>query len=95
VLEDIVAARAREAPDPAVEAVVAALRSPEATIPIAHRIGLSEGQLLRRCTPVLGYGPKTLGRIFAFNGSAPSRPLAPAQGSRSLPPTRGMQTSRT
>jgi AraC-like DNA-binding protein len=67
VLEEIVAARVRELPDPAVEAVVAALRSPDARVAIlANRIGLSERQLLRRCTTAFGYGPKTLGRILRF-----------------------------
>jgi AraC-like DNA-binding protein len=67
VLEDIVAARVRELPDPAVEAVVAALRARDATVAgLAERIGLSERQLLRRCTSALGYGPKTLGRILRF-----------------------------
>jgi AraC-like DNA-binding protein len=67
VLEDIVAARVRELPDPAVEAVVAALRARDARVAgLADRIGLSERQLLRRCTSALGYGPKTLARILRF-----------------------------
>jgi AraC-like DNA-binding protein len=67
LLEDIVAARVRELPDPAVEAVVAALMASGATVAgLAERIGLSERQLLRRCTSALGYGPKTLGRILRF-----------------------------
>jgi AraC-like DNA-binding protein len=67
VLEDLVAARVRELPDPAVESVVAALRSREVGVAaLAHRIGLSERQLLRRCRDALGYGPKTLGRILRF-----------------------------
>jgi AraC-like DNA-binding protein len=67
VLEDIVASRVSGLPDPAVEAVVAALRHPNARVAtLADRIGLSERQLLRRCTSALGYGPKTLQRIFRF-----------------------------
>jgi AraC-like DNA-binding protein len=67
VLEDIVAARVRDLPDPAVEAVVAELRSRNLGVAVlAGRVGLSERQLLRRCTSALGYGPKTLGRIFRF-----------------------------
>jgi len=67
LLEDIVAARVSQPPDPAVEAVVAALRSPNARVAaLADRIGVSERQLLRRCTAALGYGPKTLGRILRF-----------------------------
>jgi AraC-like DNA-binding protein len=67
LLEDLVAARIRELPDPAVEAVVAALRNPKVRVTaLADRIGLSERQLLRRCTAALGYGPKTLDRILRF-----------------------------
>jgi AraC-like DNA-binding protein len=66
-LEDVVAARVRELPDPAVEAVVAELRSRDVGVAhLAERIGLSERQLLRRCRDALGYGPKTLGRILRF-----------------------------
>lgn len=67
LLEDIVAARVSEPPDPAVEAVVAALRSPNVRVAaLADRIGVSERQLRRRCTAALGYGPKTLGCILRF-----------------------------
>jgi AraC-like DNA-binding protein len=67
VLEDIVAARVRELPDPAVEAVVAELRARDVGIAaLARRTGLSERQLLRRCSSALGYGPKTLARILRF-----------------------------
>lgn len=69
VLEAAVEARIHEAPDPAVEKVVAALaaRVPEVRVSaLARWIGLSERQLLRRCTAALGYGPKTLDRIFRF-----------------------------
>lgn len=67
VLEDVIAARVRALPDQAVEAVVAELRSRDVRIAVlATRIGLSERQLLRRCTSALGYGPKTLGRILRF-----------------------------
>jgi AraC-like DNA-binding protein len=67
VLEEIVAARVHELPDPAVEAVVTELRSREVGIAVlARRTGLSERQLLRRCTSALGYGPKTLARILRF-----------------------------
>lgn len=67
VLEDAVGERVRELPDPAVEAVVARLRRGPARIDVlAERTGLSERHLLRRCTTALGYGPKTLDRIFRF-----------------------------
>jgi AraC-like DNA-binding protein len=69
VLEHEVAARVDAAPDGAVEAVVAALRSqrtPMGVAALAERVGLSERQLRRRCTAALGYGPKTLDRILRF-----------------------------
>jgi len=88
LLEDIVAARVSQPPDPAVEAVVAALRSPNARVAaLADRIGVSERQLLRRCTAALGYGPKTLGRILRFQRF---RALAAArEGARARRPGRG------
>lgn len=67
VLEDAVEARIDAPPDPAVEAVVAALRSPRARVAmLAGRLGYSERQLRRRCIERLGYGPKTLDRILRF-----------------------------
>jgi AraC-like DNA-binding protein len=69
VLEGAVAARVREAPDAAVEAVVAALgagRAPVRVAALATWLGFSERQLRRRCIAALGYGPKTLDRIFRF-----------------------------
>ena len=69
LLEDIVAARVREPPDPVVEAVVGALQArPERrrVAALAAQLGFSERQLLRRCTDALGYGPTTLARILRF-----------------------------
>jgi AraC-like DNA-binding protein len=69
VLEGAVEARLRRAPDPAVAATVEMLRRQHAPVRVAalaHRIGFSERQLLRRCVDALGYGPKTLDRIFRF-----------------------------
>jgi AraC-like DNA-binding protein len=69
VLEAAVAAHVRERPDSIVEGVVAALRTQGAAVRVAvlaAAFGLSERQLLRRCTAALGYGPKTLDRIFRF-----------------------------
>lgn len=69
VLEAAVEARIRRPPDQAVAAVVATLetsRAPVRVAALADRLGLSERQLLRRCTAALGYGPKTLDRIFRF-----------------------------
>lgn len=55
VLEDAVEARIDALPDPVVEAIVAALRSPRARVAIlADRFGYSERQLLRRCVERLG-----------------------------------------
>ena len=69
VLEAAVAAHAERPPDPAVAAVVAALRARREPIPVAalaERVGFSERQLRRRCVAALGYGPKTLDRILRF-----------------------------
>jgi AraC-like DNA-binding protein len=69
VLEAAVADRIREAPDAAVEAVVTSLRAQRAPVSVralAKSLGISERQLLRRCIGALGYGPKTLDRIFRF-----------------------------
>jgi AraC-like DNA-binding protein len=67
VLEDIVASHVHAPPDPTVEAVVAVLASPRTRVlALAEQIGLSERQLLRRCTSALGYGPKMLDRILRF-----------------------------
>jgi AraC-like DNA-binding protein len=66
-LEEVVASRVRALPDPVVEAIVGELRDRNTGIrELARRIGLGERQLRRRCTTALGYGPKTLGRIFRF-----------------------------
>jgi AraC-like DNA-binding protein len=80
LLEDEVARRVHELPDPAVEAVVQALRDGQQRVSeLADRMGLSERQLLRRCVAALGYGPKTLDRILRFQ-----RFLSVARGSRDL-----------
>ena len=67
ILEDAVEAHTREAPDPAVQAVFALLRSPRTRVhDLAERLGLSERQLHRRCVAALGFGPKMLDRILRF-----------------------------
>lgn len=67
VLEAAVEARVRALPDPAIEAVARLLRRGSVRVDaVAERLGLSERQLLRRCTAALGYGPKTLDRILRF-----------------------------
>ena len=84
VLEGIVVAHVRAAPDPAVEAVVATLRdvgAPVRVAALADRLGLRERQLLRRCTAALGHGPKTLDRILRFQRF---RALAAARGDLDL-----------
>jgi AraC-like DNA-binding protein len=69
VLEAAVASRVRNRPDCAVEAVVHSARNVRGALRVAalaEAVGLSERQLLRRCTDAFGYGPKTLQRIFRF-----------------------------
>lgn len=67
ILEDAVESRIEDAPDRAVEATVAALRSPRTRVgELADRLGLGERQLHRRCVAALGFGPKTLDRILRF-----------------------------
>jgi AraC-like DNA-binding protein len=51
-------------PDPFVGALVAQARAGLPVGEMAERAGLSERQLLRRCLPAFGYGPKTLARIL-------------------------------
>lgn len=67
ILEDAVEARAHAAPDPAVEAAFALLRSPRTRVrELAERLGYSERQLHRRCVAAFGFGPKMLDRILRF-----------------------------
>jgi AraC-like DNA-binding protein len=55
------------APDPAMTRAVALLRDPSArTEDVADDVGLSARQLRRRCQAAVGYGPKTLQRVFRF-----------------------------
>ncbi|CAB4943878.1 unannotated protein [freshwater metagenome] len=67
LLEDAVAARVAGAPatDPAVEAAVAELGRPGATVAGAARAaGVGERLLRRRFSEHVGYGPKTLARVL-------------------------------
>jgi AraC-like DNA-binding protein len=68
-LESVAAARLAVAggPDPWVERLVALLRAGGTVGAAAARAGLSERQLHRRCLPLFGYGPKTLGRVLRFD----------------------------
>jgi len=50
--------------DPLVGALVAQARAGRPVTGMAERAGLSQRQLLRRCLPAFGYGPKTLARIL-------------------------------
>ena len=53
-----------EPPDPLIGALVAQASAGRPVADMAERAGLSERQLLRRCLPAFGYGPKTLARIL-------------------------------
>jgi AraC-like DNA-binding protein len=54
-----------EPADPLVGALAAQARAGRLAVAgMAERAGLSQRQLLRRCLPVFGYGPKTLARIL-------------------------------
>ena len=53
--------------DPWVTRLVGWLRAGSTVGAAADRAGLSERQLHRRCLPLFGYGPKTLGRVLRFD----------------------------
>jgi len=57
-------ARPRIEVDPVTDAIVAGLRAGRAVSVVAHQVGLSERQLLRRSLAAFGYGPKTLARVL-------------------------------
>lgn len=50
--------------DPLINALIAQARAGRPVAAMAQRAGLSQRQLLRRCLPAFGYGPKTLARIL-------------------------------
>jgi AraC-like DNA-binding protein len=68
-LETIAAERLAAAggADPWVARLVGWLRAGSTVGAAAARAGLSERQLHRRCLPLFGYGPKTLGRVLRFD----------------------------
>jgi AraC-like DNA-binding protein len=72
LLEDAIAARARDAwsPDPVVDGLVALLRAePDARGAVrtaSTMLSVGERRLLRRCRAAVGYGPKTLDRVLRF-----------------------------
>jgi AraC-like DNA-binding protein len=78
-LEEAAAARlaASGGPDPWAPRLVGWLREGRSVRSAADRSGLSERQLHRRCLPLFGYGPKTLGRVLRFD-----RALALARSGR-------------
>jgi AraC-like DNA-binding protein len=57
-------ARRAEPVDPLISALVMQARAGRPVAGMAQRAGLSQRQLLRRCVPAFGYGPKTLVRIL-------------------------------
>lgn len=70
IAQEVQQAGAAQAADPFVLRVVAQVQLAGATTPsvrtLAAGLGVTERQLLRRCTNVLGYGPKLLARILRF-----------------------------
>jgi AraC-like DNA-binding protein len=66
-------------PDPLVSAAVGALARPGARVAsVAWELGVSARQLQRRISDAVGYGPKTLQRVFRFRRlqALPAAPLA-------------------
>jgi AraC-like DNA-binding protein len=53
-----------EPTDPLIRALVTQARAGRPVTGMAQQAGLSQRQLLRRCLPAFGYGPKTLARIL-------------------------------
>ena len=67
VLADAALARLRETPpDPALRAVVAAVRT-QTVAEVADRFGIGERQLHRRSLAAFGYSPKVLQRVLRFD----------------------------
>jgi AraC-like DNA-binding protein len=67
VLADAASARLRETPpDPALDAVVAAVRT-QSVPEVADRLGIGERQLHRRSLAAFGYSPKVLQRVLRFD----------------------------
>jgi AraC-like DNA-binding protein len=64
-LVEALRARRREAPDPLVPALMAALEA-HPVREAADTLGVSERQLRRRAHAAFGYGPKTLQRVLRF-----------------------------
>ncbi|WP_433253610.1 DUF6597 domain-containing transcriptional factor [Streptosporangium sp. CA-135522] len=58
--------RATSGPDPAAQAIAAALRAGKSVAEVAWELGFSERQLHRRSLRAFGYGPKMLQRVIRF-----------------------------
>lgn len=69
VLEDFARERLRQhgSPSPVLAAIASWLGAGSSVGDVAHRAGLSERQLHRRCLDGFGYGPKLLARILRLN----------------------------
>jgi AraC-like DNA-binding protein len=59
--------RVAPSPDPVMTGIVAALRAGANVAATADAVGIGMRALHRRCLPALGYGPKTLAKIFRLN----------------------------
>ena len=59
--------RVAPSPDPTMTGIVAALRAGASVASTADAVGIGMRSLHRRCLPALGYGPKTLAKIFRLN----------------------------
>lgn len=59
--------RLASSPDPMMTGIVAHLRAGASVAATADAVGISLRALHRRCLPALGYGPKTLAKIFRLN----------------------------
>ncbi len=68
-LESVAAEWFRVAPslDPMMTGIVAHLRAGASVAATADAVGIGLRSLHRRCLPALGYGPKTLAKIFRLN----------------------------
>ncbi|MCF2533088.1 helix-turn-helix domain-containing protein [Yinghuangia soli] len=81
LLEEVAAARLREAePDPVARLVAQGLARGTGVAALAYEVGLSDRQLYRRSVAAFGYGAKTLGRVLrlgrALELARAGRPLA-------------------
>ena len=59
--------RLAPSPDPVIARIVAHLRGGASVAATADAVGIGLRAMHRRCLPALGYGPKTLAKIFRLN----------------------------